>query len=215
MARPMTMFPRAQERGGGAGGESASPDGGRRIQEGEWYSDRDVLLILDINRDAQQKAREAGRLQFIERGGTYLYKGEWILAWLNAADSSQPQQTDRGAQRRTVPRRAAGVSPQQPTKAATSSPPVRINHPQPQPASQPTSLPVSKGQAPMTENEANQTIQQFNTAVQTVMRERKCERRAAVRAVCKSNPQLHRDYLLATNRGRSRQVIQGIADMYD
>ncbi len=52
-----------------------------------------------------------------------------------------------------------------------------------------------------------ESVRQFNTAVNAAMKENDGDRRAAIRSVCKRDPGLHRAYLIATNLDKSRDVL--------
>ena len=147
-----------------------------RIDPQQWYSDGDLKTILDIQYDAQRKARDAGQLKYTQRGTTFLYRGQAVLDWLenDQADASQTKPTGRRAgQGRSLARSATTTN---------SSP---------------------RTTTPM--NSDHQTIDKWNAAVreQTAAGKTKAE---AVRAVVRGNPELHRAYLIACNRHRPAAV---------
>mgnify|MGYP006302299253 CR=1 FL=1 len=60
------------------------PDDPNQLDPATFYSPRDVLLRLNISRNAQRQARLAGELRFAELlGGGVIYRGAWVLSWLN------------------------------------------------------------------------------------------------------------------------------------
>ena len=46
------------------------------------YTDAHLLSLLNISDDCLRKARRSGELQFNKVGKVYVYKSEWIEAWL-------------------------------------------------------------------------------------------------------------------------------------
>ena len=159
-----------------------------RIDPQQWYSDGDLKTILDIQYDAQRKARDAGQLKYTQRGTTFLYRGQAVLDWLenDQADASQAKPTGRRAgQGRSLGRSVTTTN----SRSASRSP-----------ATTPTQ---QRTRTPM--NSDHQTIDRWNAAVreQTAAGKTKAQ---AVRAVVRQNPQLHRAYLIACNRGRPAAV---------
>lgn len=54
------------------------------------YSDGDVRLMLSVTDAALTRARRAGRLRFMRAGRCVLYRGRWLLDWLESeADASK------------------------------------------------------------------------------------------------------------------------------
>lgn len=48
------------------------------------YTDADIRLGLGITSARLAKARRSGRLRHARQGKTILYRGRWILDWLEA-----------------------------------------------------------------------------------------------------------------------------------
>ena len=161
-----------------------------RIDPQQWYSDGDIKTILDIQLDAQRKARDAGQLKYTQRGITCLYRGQWVLDWLenDQADASQAKPNRRRAgQGRNLGRSVTTTN---------SSPASRSPATTPIPRQQRTTLPMNHDHA---------MIDQWNAAVRLEMAGGKTKRQA-VRAVVRENPELHRAYLIACNRHRPAAV---------
>ena len=53
-----------------------------QINPDGWYSERDVLLRLGIGYESQARARAAGKLRFVQRESSYIYRGSWLLDYL-------------------------------------------------------------------------------------------------------------------------------------
>jgi hypothetical protein len=67
-----------------------------RLDPGSYY-DGWTLQIMGIDGDTLEAAREAGHLRCRELGEITLYKGEWVLEWLDQAD---PEPAGGGRARR-------------------------------------------------------------------------------------------------------------------
>ncbi len=52
------------------------------IQPDAWYDDR-LFFDLDIRPAVLKEARRSGQLRFVRKGNTTLYRGAWVLAWLD------------------------------------------------------------------------------------------------------------------------------------
>jgi hypothetical protein len=48
------------------------------------YHDGTLRLALDLPSATLARARREGRLRFTRQGGRVLYRGQWILDWLEA-----------------------------------------------------------------------------------------------------------------------------------
>ena len=55
-----------------------------RIDPEAWYRENDLILQLGVGHETQRTEREAGRLKAVERGASFVYKGQSLLDWLNA-----------------------------------------------------------------------------------------------------------------------------------
>lgn len=58
-----------------------------RIEPDAVYDDGAVYQALGLTRTALAAARRLGALRYTRRGKRTLYKGAWILAWLEAGES--------------------------------------------------------------------------------------------------------------------------------
>jgi hypothetical protein len=55
------------------------------------YHDGQARLLLGLTGEAMARARRGGRLRFTKQGNRVLYRGSWLMAWLEAdADRRQP-----------------------------------------------------------------------------------------------------------------------------
>jgi len=154
-----------------------------RIESDDWYSPRDLKLILDISEHVQQQARAAGELQFSQRGDAIVYKGGWVNAWLDGPNSAPTAGSS--------PQRArAARSTQATTKPASVSPAAFQIEP--------------KGSNPMTS--CQDPVATFNERVSSKV-EAGASRREAVAAVAREDPDLHTRYLAASNDSASKQKL--------
>jgi hypothetical protein len=73
-----------------------------RIEPEALYDDGSVRQALGLTATSLAAARRAGSLRFTRQGKRTLYKGAWILAWLDTAATtlSDPRQTARGQEER-------------------------------------------------------------------------------------------------------------------
>lgn len=53
-----------------------------RIDPDGVYSDGDVRLLLGLSSSALARARREGSLRFSRQGNSLLYRGVWLLDWL-------------------------------------------------------------------------------------------------------------------------------------
>jgi hypothetical protein len=61
------------------------------------YHDGQARLLLGLTCAAMARARREGRLRFTRQGNCVLYRGSWLLAWLEAdADRSAARSTGGG-----------------------------------------------------------------------------------------------------------------------
>lgn len=63
------------------------------IQADAVYTDGEVRLALDVTSSALALARRQQRLRFTRQGRTILYRGQWLLDWLEK-DSTQNSQRE-------------------------------------------------------------------------------------------------------------------------
>jgi hypothetical protein len=59
------------------------------------YDDGALRLCLGLTSSAVCAARRSGTLRFTRQGKRTLYKGAWILAWLESESSSKTPKADR------------------------------------------------------------------------------------------------------------------------
>jgi hypothetical protein len=52
------------------------------IQADAVYSDGEVRLALGVTSAALVRARREGRLRFTRQGNSILYRGQWLIEWL-------------------------------------------------------------------------------------------------------------------------------------
>lgn len=57
------------------------------IQPNAVYEDGDIRLALGLTSTAMAKARRTGVLRFARQGNRTLYRGEWLLAWLDTVSA--------------------------------------------------------------------------------------------------------------------------------
>lgn len=68
-----------------------------RIEPEALYDDGSLRQALGLTPATLAAARRAGSLRYTRQGKRTLYKGTWILAWLEtAATASEPRQTAAG-----------------------------------------------------------------------------------------------------------------------
>ncbi|HEV8066212.1 MAG TPA: hypothetical protein VGP76_00650 [Planctomycetaceae bacterium] len=62
-----------------------------RIDANAVYTDGDLRLSLDLTSATTSRARRTGRLRYTRQGRTILYRGLWVLDWLER--ESKPEAT--------------------------------------------------------------------------------------------------------------------------
>jgi hypothetical protein len=67
-----------------------------RIDPDALYDDSTLRHALGLSPALLAKARRAGRLRYTRQGNRTLYKGAWVLAWLDSG--STPVDAPRGAE---------------------------------------------------------------------------------------------------------------------
>ena len=48
------------------------------------YHDGDVRLLLGLTATSTSRARREGRLRYTRQGRSVLYRGQWLIDWLEA-----------------------------------------------------------------------------------------------------------------------------------
>ena len=174
-------------------------DDPRKLDPNTFYSKHDLFLRLGIAHDTIDRARANGRLKTVDLSGRdFLFKGANVLAWLDAGAPTDPEGKTPAASRRsqaTTFRADPGRQLRSPASTTTNSRSASRSL-----ATTPTQ---QRTRTPM--NSDHQTIDQWNVAVRLEMAAGKTKAQA-VRAVVRGNPQLHRAYLIACNRGRPAAV---------
>ena len=66
-----------------------------RVEADGVYSDGDVRLLLGLTSATLARARRDGTLRYSRQGNSILYRGGWLLAWLE-------RDADRRAERQAV-----------------------------------------------------------------------------------------------------------------
>lgn len=66
-----------------------------RIEPEAIYDDGALRQGIGITSSALAAARRSGALQFARKGNRTLYKGAWVLAWIDPS-SSAPEATGQG-----------------------------------------------------------------------------------------------------------------------
>jgi len=56
-----------------------------RIDPQAYYEDH-VVRMMGLDGDALERARGRGELRFKDVGGTPVYKGAWLIEWLDRAE---------------------------------------------------------------------------------------------------------------------------------
>jgi hypothetical protein len=71
-----------------------------RIEPDAIYDDAALVLGLGLTTGVLSRERDIGRLRFTRLGRRVLYRGAWILDWLNAGTSTRRgSQTQEGVRR--------------------------------------------------------------------------------------------------------------------
>lgn len=145
------------------------------------YSDDDLKFIWSIGHNTQAEARAAGQLRGTPVGTGWLYSGVEVERYFKLLDEESGQPADSSTARQAARRGAAVVAP---VRSSST----------PQGATMSTTS---------TQKERDtRTIQIFYNAVRMEMLQTGCDRRTAAKRVSQQNPDSHREYLKATNRGR-------------
>lgn len=63
-----------------------------RIDPDGIYDDGVLVLILGLTHAALQKARRDGQLRHTRRGRRILYRGQWVIDWLDSTATVQERQ---------------------------------------------------------------------------------------------------------------------------
>lgn len=178
----------------------------KRIDPEQWYSDTNLLLMLDLQRDAQRGAREAGLLKYTKRGQTFLYKGQWVLDWLNGPTIAEAKgeaaklQYDRVKRGRGVSTQVATTPSSHSTSAASTHRPGNVSPAQ-------SSISIG-GKHPMHSQQDDQVMAEWNHRIRAEMDRNGGSKRNAIRTVVKADPDLQRAFLIASNRHRPGAVRQ-------
>jgi hypothetical protein len=61
------------------------------IEPEAYYDDRALRQALGLTPSTLAAARRSGSLRFSRQGKRILYKGEWVLVWLEADVNASPQ----------------------------------------------------------------------------------------------------------------------------
>lgn len=61
-----------------------------RIDPDGIYHDGDARLLLGLTSATMVSARRGGKLRFTRKGRSILYRGQWLLDWLNADTAHSP-----------------------------------------------------------------------------------------------------------------------------
>ncbi len=56
--------------------------------DAETYYDEYHLRIQGLDEDVLKAARESGELKYREVGGGFVYKGAWLIDWLDKSEAS-------------------------------------------------------------------------------------------------------------------------------
>jgi len=61
------------------------------------YTDGEVRLALDVTTAALARARRQRRLRFTAQGRAILYRGQWLLDWLESESRRNESEVSRDA----------------------------------------------------------------------------------------------------------------------
>jgi hypothetical protein len=50
------------------------------------YRDADIAIGLGLTLDTLRRERKSGRLRYVRKGKCVLYRGSWVLAWLDGSE---------------------------------------------------------------------------------------------------------------------------------
>jgi hypothetical protein len=68
-----------------------------RIDPDGIYDDGTLVLSLGLTHAALLRARRSGRLRHMRSGRRILYRGQWLIDWLDTAADSAGRQPQGGA----------------------------------------------------------------------------------------------------------------------
>ncbi len=60
------------------------------IEPNAIYDDGALVLGLSLTHAALARARRAGELRFARKGKRVLYRGQWIIDWLERSEDARP-----------------------------------------------------------------------------------------------------------------------------
>lgn len=61
---------------------------GANIEPGKFYDDFAVSRILGIRESVQKRARESNELKYTKKGPQILYRGQWLIDWLEPSEET-------------------------------------------------------------------------------------------------------------------------------
>jgi hypothetical protein len=64
-----------------------------RIDPDGFYTEVDLVVLLEIGRAVLDRARRRGELKCAQKGRYRYFKGEWVLRWLES--DASPQEVSR------------------------------------------------------------------------------------------------------------------------
>ena len=56
------------------------------------YLDGDVRLALDVSSATLRRARSDGHLRYTRQGHTVIYRGQWLIDWLESSATTTAEQ---------------------------------------------------------------------------------------------------------------------------
>lgn len=59
---------------------------GASIEPQKFYDDFAVFQILEIKESVQKRARDNSELKFTKKGSRILYRGQWLIDWLEPTE---------------------------------------------------------------------------------------------------------------------------------
>lgn len=63
-----------------------------RIEPAAVYREGQLRLLLGLSESDLRKARHSKHLRFTSQGRTRLYRGQWVLDWIDSASLNGPEQ---------------------------------------------------------------------------------------------------------------------------